>query len=306
MTVPPEPEPTSALVVEGGAMRGIFAAGVLDAFMAHDYNPFDFTVGVSAGATNLIGYLAGDLGRSYRVITDHACRPDFINWKRFLRGGHLCDVHWLWHQSFSDVLLNFDRYLQQQVPLWVGTTLVRSGEPRYYRIDEHNLHNVLTASCSLPVAYRAFPEVEGEPMTDGGMADSIPVKWAYEQGARDITVVLSKPLGFRKKPARFPALMRPLFKQQPALYDVILKRAEHYNSTLDFMTSPPSDCRITIIAPPPDFPVSRLTTQIDKLELGYKQGMGAGNTHIEQAPPPAPSVKVQEKEHTVAPEALAS
>ncbi|BES70354.1 patatin family protein [Marinobacter nanhaiticus D15-8W] len=286
-------------------MRGIFAAGVLDAFMAQDYNPFDFTVGVSAGATNLVGYLAGDYGRSYRVITDHACRPDFINWKRFLRGGHLCDVHWLWHQSFNDVRLNFDRYLQQQVPLWVGTTLVRSGEPRYYRIDERNLHDVFTASCSLPVAYRAFPEVEGEPMTDGGMADSIPVKWAYEQGARDITVVLSKPLGFRKKPARFPALMRPLFRQQPALYDVILKRAEDYNRTLDFMTSPPDDCRVNIIAPPPGFPVSRLTTQITKLDQGYRQGISAGNTHLEQTATPVPAAKERIEAHATEPDALA-
>lgn len=282
MALAPDPEPTSALVVEGGAMRGIFAAGVLDTFLAHDFRPFDFTVGVSAGATNLIGYLAGDYGRNYRVITDHACRPEFINWTRFLRGGHLCDVHWLWHQSFSDVWLNMDRYLEQQVPLWVGTTLVRSGEPRYYCIDERNLHDVFTASCSLPLAYRAFPKVEGEPMTDGGMADSIPVRWAYEQGAREITVILSKPLGFRKKPARFPALMRPLFREQPALYDVILKRAAQYNSTLEFLTSPPEDCSVHIIAPPANFPVSRLTTQPAKLELGYKQGMRAGQAYIER------------------------
>lgn len=275
-------ESTSALVVEGGAMRGIFAAGVLDAFLAHDHNPFDFTVGVSAGATNLMAYLTGDFGRNFRVITDHACRPEFINWKRFLRGGHLCDVHWLWHQSFNDVWLNLDRYLDQAIPLWVGTTLVRNGEPRYYRIDEHNLHDVFTASCSLPLAYRAYPEVDGEPMTDGGMADSIPVKWAYERGARNITVILSKPLGFRKKPARFPALVRPLFREQPALYEVIVKRADHYNSTLDFMTSPPEDCQINIIAPPANFPVSRLTTQPSKLELGYKQGMRAGKAHIEK------------------------
>ena len=68
-----------ALVVEGGAMRGIFAAGVLDAFLESDYLDFEFAVGVSAGSTNLIGYLAGDHGRSKRIIMDHACRPDFIS-----------------------------------------------------------------------------------------------------------------------------------------------------------------------------------------------------------------------------------
>ncbi|WP_111495319.1 patatin-like phospholipase family protein [Marinobacter bohaiensis] len=270
----------SALVVEGGAMRGIFAAGVLDAFLAENFMDFDFTVGVSAGSTNLIGYLAGDYGRNHTVITGHACRPEFINWRRFLRGGHLCDVGWLWHQSYRDVALNFERYLSQGIPLWVGTTAIETGTPRYYRIDADNLHDVFTASCSIPVAYRTFPEVDGLPMTDGGIADSIPVEWAYEQGARDITVVLSRPQGFRKQPSRFPALMRPLFREHPALYQAVVSRAARYNATLDFIESPPDGCRVRVVAPPEDFPVGRLTTDAEKLETGYQQGVRAARRYL--------------------------
>ena len=79
---------SNALVVEGGAMRGIFAAGVLDAFLEKRHQPFTEAWGVSAGSTNLIGYLCGHHGRNHRVITDHACRPEFINWGRFFQGGH--------------------------------------------------------------------------------------------------------------------------------------------------------------------------------------------------------------------------
>lgn len=272
-----------ALVVEGGAMRGIFAAGVLDAFLANDYLPWDFTVGVSAGSTNLIGYLAGDYGRNYRVITDHACRPEFINWRRFLRGGHLCDVRWLWQQSYADVWLNLERFHQQAIPLWVATTAINSGEPRYYQIDRNNLHDVFTASCSIPIAFRDYPQIEGEPMTDGGIADSIPVRWAYEQGARDITVVLSKPHGFRKKPGRFPGLIRPLIGKHPALYEAVRTRPDRYNDTLDFIDNPPDDCRVRVIAPPEDFPVGRLTTDADKLDKGYRQGMRTGSDYLTEA-----------------------
>ncbi len=265
-----------ALVVEGGAMRGIFAAGVLDAFLENGYQDFDFAVGVSAGSTNLIGYLAGDHGRSRKIITDHACRPEFINWQRFMAGGHLCDVHWLWHQSLQDVPLALDQHWQRNVPLWVVTTSVEEGSPRYFQARPENLNEIMTASCSIPFAYRDFPQVEGQAMTDGGLADSIPVRWAYEQGAREITVVLSRHHGYRKKPSALTPLIKPWVKDMPGLYGAMLKRAEIYNDSLAFIANPPEDCRLTVIAPQETFPVSRLTTNAKKLEQGYQQGHWAG------------------------------
>ena len=265
-----------ALVVEGGAMRGIFAAGVLDAFLENPHHGFDFAVGVSAGSTNLIGYLAGDHGRSRRIITDHACRPDFINWQRFMAGGHLCDVHWLWHQSRLEVPLSLEQHWQGKVPLWVVTTSVEDGAPRYFETRPDNLDEVMTASCSIPFAYRDFPTVAGHPMTDGGLGDSIPVRWAYEQGARDITVVLSHHQGYRKRSSALTPLLKPWVRDMPALYDALLRRTDSYNASLDFIDNPPADCRLTVVAPDPDFPVNRLTTNAQKLDMGYQQGHRAG------------------------------
>ena len=273
-----------ALVVEGGAMRGIFAAGVLDAFLEKEYREFDFAVGVSAGSTNLIGYLAGDHGRNRQIITDHACRAEFINWQRFMGGGHLCDVHWLWHQSLQDVPLNLGRHWQSQTALWVVTTSVEDGAPRYHRATPENLNEIMTASCSIPFAYRQFPTVNGHPMTDGGLGDSIPVRWAYEQGARDITVVLSRHQGYRKKPSALTPLLKPWVKDMPGLYAGMLKRSQAYNDALDFIDNPPADCRLTVIAPGRDFPVSRLTTNGQKLEQGYWQGHQAASLALGEQP----------------------
>ncbi|SFR54195.1 Predicted phospholipase, patatin/cPLA2 family [Marinobacter daqiaonensis] len=270
-----------ALVVEGGAMRGIFAAGVLDAFLEAHFQPFSSAWGVSAGSTTLIGYLCGDYGRNRQVITDHACRPEFINWKRFLGGGHLCDVHWLWHQSWRDVPLGLDRYMEGNTRLWVATTSAESGEPRYFMVDDHNLHDVFTASCSIPLAYRDYPMVGEEAMSDGGIADSIPVQEAYRRGARDITVVLSRPARYRKAPVTFTPLIRTLFRDRPALAQAVMARGEQYNQALSFIDNPPADCSVRVIAPPHDFPVSRLTTDPDKLELGYRQGLRAGQHYLE-------------------------
>ncbi|HAS63892.1 MAG TPA: patatin family protein, partial [Vibrio sp.] len=88
-----------ALVVEGGAMRGIFASGVLDAFLDQNYKPYDFAIGVSAGASNLIGYLSNAPQRSYQVITELATDKRFFNRTRFARGGDLVDVKWLIEES---------------------------------------------------------------------------------------------------------------------------------------------------------------------------------------------------------------
>ena len=261
-------------------MRGIFAAGVLDAFLEQQHKPFERAYGVSAGATNLIGYLSGDHGRNRQIITGHACKPDFIDWARFARGGHLCDVRWLWRQSFADVPLSLENYLAGNTELWVTTTAVNTGKAHYFKIDESNMHDVFTASCAIPIAYRDYPAVYGEPMTDGGVADAIPVIKAYNDGGRDITVVLSRPPGYRKKPPRFPLVPKRIFREHPALAEATLRRAARYNSTLEFILNPPEDCRIRIIAPPDEFPVGRLTRNQENLAQGYQQGHEAGLLYL--------------------------
>lgn len=271
---------SSALVVEGGAMRGIFAAGVLDAFIEKQYKPFQFAIGVSAGSTNLIGYLAEDHGRSRQILLDHARRSDFLNWRQYLKGGHFCDVSWLWHASFDEVPLNIERYLRRQVPLYAVTTSVRTGQARYFEVTSDNMHQLFPASCAIPLMYRDFPRIEGEQMTDGGLADAIPVIKAYEMGARDITVVLSQPSGYRKRISRLPVLMKPFFKQYPQMFSAVLTRTARYNQALEFIARPPADCRIREVAPPANFAVGRFCQDPQQLEVGYQAGRLSGLQHV--------------------------
>lgn len=280
----PSQTSTAALVVEGGAMRGIFAAGVLDAFIEKQYQPYQFAIGVSAGSTTLIGYLAANHGRSQQILLDHARRTDFLNWRRYLKGGHFCDVSWLWHASFDEVPLNVDHYLAQQVPLYAVTTSVTSGNPCYFEVTRDNMHQLFPASCAIPLMYREFPLIGGERMTDGGLADAIPVIKAYEMGARDITVVLSQPRGYRKRASRLPVLMKPFFKQYPQVFNAVLSRTERYNQALAFIAKPPADCRMQVVAPPADFAVSRFCQNPQQLEAGYQAGRLVGLQHISQQP----------------------
>lgn len=124
--------------------------------------------------------------------------------------------------------------------------------------------------------------VNGEPMTDGGVADAIPVVRAYEDGARDITVVLSRPLGYRKKSPKFAFVPKRLFREYPALAEASLRRAERYNATLSFIENPPSDCTIRVIVPSAEFAVGRLTRKPELLEQGYQEGHQAGLTYFDR------------------------
>lgn len=271
-----------ALVVEGGGMRGIFSTGVLDAFSEAGYRPFDVCFGVSAGATNLAAWLADQSGRNYTVISDHSCRPPFIDFKRFLMGGHWLDLDWLWEVTIREIRLDLARFEQQPIPLYVVVTRIADGEAAYLRATAANLEALLKASCAVPVVYRDFPVIDGERLTDGGVADSIPVRKAHAMGAREITVVLSRPMGYRKTRFKAPWLLRRLLKRQPRLAQAMIDRHQAYNRAIDFIEAPPVDCRIRIVAPPRGFAVGRVTTDRTKLDAGYAMGLEAGRTALSE------------------------
>ncbi|MDC3189510.1 patatin family protein [Pseudoalteromonas elyakovii] len=271
-----------ALVVEGGAMRGIFATGVLDAFIQANYQPFNQCYGVSAGATNIAAYLCAQYKRNHAVITDYSCRPEFIDFIRFIKGGHLFDLDWLWQETIRDIRLDLDTFEKQASEFYIVTTNIQTGQPEYLKANATLLEQQLKASCALPIAYREFPVINNLQLTDGGVADSIPIRKAYEMGNKEITVILSQPLGYKKKPSKAPWFVKRLYKNTPALAEATLRRAENYNQSIDFITNPPSDCKINIIAPPPNFAVGRTTKSFEKLSAGYEMGLNAGAHFLTQ------------------------
>ncbi len=271
-----------ALVVEGGAMRGIFATGVLDTFLKASYQPFQQCYGVSAGATNIAAYLCSQYKRNHAVITDYSCRPEFINFIRFAKGGHLFDLDWLWQETIRDIRLDLDTFNNQASEFYIVATNIKTGHAEYLKANAQLMEEQLKASCALPIAYRHYPVINDIQLTDGGVADSIPVQKAYEMGNKDITVVLSQPLGYKKKPAKAPWLVKRLYKDTPALAEATLRRANNYNQSIDFIMNPPNDCNINIIAPPPQFAVGRTTKSFAKLSAGYDMGVDAGAQFVAQ------------------------
>jgi predicted patatin/cPLA2 family phospholipase len=234
---------------------------------------------VSAGVSNLIGYLSHAPRRSLDVITTMATDKAFFNPARFAKGGNLVDVKWLWEESNLRYPLDYSR-LFGGIPFYAAVTNVETGNANYYQIKPENLSNVVEATTALPIAYRETPCFSGGCYTDGGVADSIPVREAYRRGARDITVILSHPLSYQMKPQKYQWVIKKLLSKYPNIAESMAVRAENYNQSLEFIRNPPKDAKIKVIAPPENFGVKRLTMDQTLLSEGYQMGIDAGNEHL--------------------------
>jgi predicted patatin/cPLA2 family phospholipase len=270
----------SNLIVEGGALRGIFSAGVLDGFLERKFNPFDFFIGVSSGATNLAAFLAGMQKRNYRIYTDYSLRPEFINIGRFFRGGHLLDLDWLWDITIREIRLDLPVIYSRHKPFIVVLTDVQTGKAVYKESTSQNLEHILKASSALPFFYRNYPMVDGHPMTDGGVADALPVNEAICRGARKIMVIRSRQHNYRKRNGIADRLLRTQLRTYPLLQKAIARRAFHYNEAVALIGEPPAGISIIEICPPDNFRVSRFSKDPCILQEGYEQGLSKADEAI--------------------------
>lgn len=269
----------SAIVVEGGAMRGIFAAGVLDVFHEAKFQPFELAIGSSAGACNLASHLAGQHGRNRRCYLTQMRRPEFVDARRFLRGGHWLDIDYLWDAFDREDPLDVEQAIANPTRLLVAATDIATGEAVYLEPRADTLSEVLRASSAVPVLYRRFVELHGAHYTDGGLAAPIPVEEAYRRGARRIVVIRSRPAGF-PGPSRLECLAAAaLFRRQPGLAHAFLRYRRVYAQASAFLAHPPDDCRIVHVAPV-SLRTTRMTRDADILETDYLQGRAAGERAI--------------------------
>jgi len=274
--------PDTALVVEGGAMRGVFSAGLLDGFLERGFDPFALGVGVSAGAGNLAAYRARMHGRNLKIYTDYSLRPEFIALGRFLRGGHLMDLDWLWRTTISEIRLDLKTiYANQSRPLVVCLTDVQTGEAVYRETAADDLEAVLKASSAVPVLYRGFPLIDGRPMADGGLVDPLPVGETIRRGARRIMVIRSRPRDYQKRENLLQHILNWKLRRFPLLKEAMVRRVRRYNETVALIRRPPPGVSITEICPPDGFRSSRLSRDPRILFEGYEQGRALAGEAIE-------------------------
>lgn len=262
------------LVLEGGANRGVFTAGAID-FLLEQGIKFDYVIGTSAGACNAMNYLAGQIGRGRdsMILTDK--NLNYFGVKTLLKTGHFFDLDWAFKEYPQKYFIfDYDAYFRNPIQREYATTNCLTGEAEYLTDrdnDKYYLMEVGKASSALP-GMSAVVEVDGVPYADGGVADSIPVKRAFEMGCDRVVVIETRRKEFRMKLSKSTKMVAKFSgKKYPALKEAILRRYINYNATLDFIHEQEAEGTVLSIRPEMK-EVSRTETDYHKLMKFYHHG----------------------------------
>jgi len=253
-------------------MRGAYAAGAMMGLQAAGAR-FDAVYGSSSGACSAAYYAAGQ-PEGLRIWQEHLDGSKLLRARNLLRGRPYLDLDYLIDDVFARrVPLDVARLRASPAPVWVTMTEARSGRATYWDLRRvRSPLRVLKGSAALPIAYGRPVGFEGESYLDGGLADPIPLRRALADGATRVTVVLTKPLGHRRRPAgRALALVGSL--PYPGARRALATMHERYNDALDLIAEAPPGVTIRAIAPPEGLPLSRLMRRADQLRAAVEQGM---------------------------------
>lgn len=264
-----------ALVLEGGGMRGVFTSGVLDYFLDNNIE-FPYVIGVSAGCSNALSFLSGQRGRSIAIHTTILDKYHYVGIKPFLRRGEFIDYKFLYTTLLEDVYpFDFEAFSKNKSIFESVATNALTGEVCYMSkptdIDRLMLNS--KASASLPFVNREI-FIDGVPMVDGGVADSIPLERALSRGYRDVLVVTTQCRGFRKKVSR-RAIPKFLYPKYPKVIERLNDRAIRYNRQMEQIEEMERQGQISVIRPTEPLKVGRLTTDTTLLKELYEQGYNA-------------------------------
>ena len=253
----------TALVLEGGGMRGVFTSGVLDWMIDHGIT-FPYLVGVSAGSSNALSFASHQRGRGKYIFADLQVERHYLGVSNILRHRSIMDMDLLYHE-LPESLWPYDYTAYKANPMRVESvaTDCLTGQAVYLeeKDDAKRIIDIVRASSSLPFAC-PIAHVDGRPMLDGGIADSIPLQRAIDQGYEHAVVVLTRHRGYRKdeQPTRLPSF---IYKRYPHLREALRTRGTRYNAQLAMVEQLEQEGRITVIRPNHPVEVARIETNMD-------------------------------------------
>ena len=264
----------SGLILEGGGMRGVFTIGALDNLMDRGIR-FPYTIGVSAGACNGLSYMSNQRGRAKMSNIDLMEKYHYISLKHLIFKGNIMDFDLLFN-VFPNKICPYDYQAFAQCPerFEMVTTSCESGQACYFdeKQQPERIIDIVRASSSLPfvcpIAY-----VDGQPMLDGGIADSIPLLRARSQGYDNNLVILTRNQGYRK--SEKPSRLFGFYRQYPHLREAIRNRNALYNKQLDYVEKEEAAGNIIVIRPEKPIQVDRMERNTQKLLDLYQQGYDA-------------------------------
>ena len=272
-----------ALIIEGGGSRGVFSFGVIDSFIKASYNPFDIHLGVSNGAVVQLWYLLAVSDYNLDKMLFSASR-DYVRYSNLLFNKSIMNFEKLYQDANKVFPIDFDR-LQDNLAgknFYVVVSDAGSGKPEYIELSQENYINEMLATGSLPVLMKNAILLEGKRKYDGGITDPIPVQKAYEMGAKEIVIIRTYEQAFIRKTKLENYIAAFATRSYPNISKALKENTTTYNSALEFINNPPSDCKILQICPPQRLSTKRATTNVNIMKADYQIGMNCGEEFLEK------------------------
>lgn len=261
------------LILEGGAMRGLFTAGVLDVFMENDV-VFDGIIGVSAGAAFGCNFKSRQPGRVLRYNKKYCRDPRYCSFRSLFRTGDLFGADF----CYRELPRNLDRFdvaafEENPMEFYLVCTDAVTGRPVYHQCEpgDAEIFEWFRASASMPLVSRPV-SAGGYRLLDGGISDSIPIRFLESRHYERNVIILTQPEGYEKKPLRFHMLLRLLLWRCPSIYAALSRRHEVYNDVLRHIREQERRGTLYVLRPPVPIPVGHIEHNPERLQKAYEIG----------------------------------
>ena len=269
------------LVLEGGAMRGLFTAGIIDVMMEAGIEP-DGLIGVSAGAAFGCNYKSRQPGRAIRYNKRYARDKRYCSWQSWLKTGDLYNAEFGYHIIPTQLDIFDDKTFEENpMAFYVVCTDVETGKPVYKQLTESTplTYDWIRASASMPLASKVV-ELEGQKVLDGGVADSIPLEYFESIGYERNVVILTQPEGFVKEHNPLMPLMRIALRKYPEMIKAMDTRHLMYNRELAYVREAEREGRCLVIRPKEKLPIGHISHDPEEEQRVYDIGRAAGKEHL--------------------------
>ena len=270
----------TALIMEGGAMRGMFTCGVIDVLMRHGIT-FDGAAGISAGAVFGCNFKSGQIGRPIRYNKKYCADPRYCGIRSLIRTGDLYGADFC-YRDLPDELDVFDRKAFRDNPLcfYVGATDVSTGKPVYHLCTDGGSEDMLwfQASASMPIVSRPV-RINGSLLLDGGIADAVPYVFMEKQGYDRNVIILTQPKGYRKEPVS--GMMRIMLRKYPRIASAMADRHQMYNRQMQEIDQREAAGKSLVIRPPESLKIGHTEKNPEELERVYQMGVHEAEMRLE-------------------------
>jgi predicted patatin/cPLA2 family phospholipase len=263
---------STALVLEGGGMRGLFSAGVLDFFLEHNLS-FDNVYGVSAGACNATSYISKQKGRSKDIYINYVSNKEYLSFHSLVTTGDIFNANFAYNIVPNKLnKFAYETFKKSKMQMYAVATDIQKGEPVYFKIvDVKADTDKIRASASLPLVSNNV-KIANHYYLDGGMSDPIPIRKAISDGNDKNVLILTRELDYHKKKTRLGLIFKLRYRKYPKFIKLLINRNTSYNNTLAFIKEEEKKGNIFVIRPTTNLKVKRLEKNKDKLINAYNDG----------------------------------